>query len=99
MKPTALLVNTSRAELIAPGALVEALEAGRPGFAAVDVYEQEPVRGHPLLRLPNALCTPHLGFVAREPMDAYFADQFERVLAFERGAPVDVINPEVLRRA
>jgi D-3-phosphoglycerate dehydrogenase len=98
MKPTALLVNTSRAELIEPGALVEALEAGRPGFAAVDVYEHEPLSDHPLLRLPNALCTPHLGFVAREPMDAYFADQFDRVLAFERGAPIDVINPEVLRR-
>lgn len=100
MKPDALFVNTSRAELVVPGALVAALKAGRPGFAAVDVFEHEPVSGadHPLLHLPNALCTPHLGFVAREPMDEYFADQFERVLAFERGAPIDVVNPEALAK-
>ncbi len=101
MKPDALLVNTSRAELIEPGALVDALNAGRPGFAAVDVFEHEPVLGanDPLLQLPNALCTPHLGFVAREPMDEYFADQFERVLAFERGAPIDVVNAEAIAKA
>ncbi len=98
MKPSALIVNTSRAELIAPGALEAALAAGRPGAAAVDVYEQEPVRDHPLLHLPNALCTPHLGFVARQPMEDYFADQFDRVLAFERGTPIDLINPQVPER-
>jgi D-3-phosphoglycerate dehydrogenase len=97
MKPMSLFVNTSRAELVEPGALVEALRTGRPGQAAVDVYEYEPVLGaaHPLLALPNALCTPHLGFVALDQLDDYFADQFDRLLAFERGAPVDVINPEV----
>ena len=98
MSPEALLVNTSRAELIEPGALVAALKAGRPGAAAIDVYEQEPVIGasDPLLALPNALCTPHLGFVALDPLEEYFADQFDRVLAFAAGKPIDVINPEVL---
>jgi D-3-phosphoglycerate dehydrogenase len=101
MKPDALFVNTSRAELLTPGALVEALQAGRPGFAALDVFEDEPVfdRAHPLLQMPNVLATPHLGFVARQPMDEYFSDQFERVLAFERGAPKDIVNPEVLKAA
>jgi len=98
MQPGSLLVNTSRAELIEAGALVAALEAGRPGSAAVDVFEQEPVLGarDPLLALPNALCTPHLGFVALDQLDNYFSDQFDRVLAFEGGQPVDVINPEAL---
>jgi D-3-phosphoglycerate dehydrogenase len=101
MKPTALFVNTSRAELLTPGALVEALKAGRPGFAALDVFEDEPVfdRAHPLLQMPNVLATPHLGFVARQPMDEYFSDQFERVMAFERGAPKDIVNPQVLKAA
>jgi D-3-phosphoglycerate dehydrogenase len=94
MKPTTLFVNTSRAELVEPGALVEALRAGRPGSAAVDVYEDEPVVGadHPLLQLPNALCTPHLGFVTLDQLDVYFSDQFDRVLAFARGEPIDVVN-------
>jgi D-3-phosphoglycerate dehydrogenase / 2-oxoglutarate reductase len=98
MSPDALFVNTSRAELMAPGALVAALKAGRPGSAAVDVFEQEPVLGarDPLLALPNALCTPHLGFVALDPLEEYFADQFDRVLAFAAGKPIDVINPEAL---
>jgi D-3-phosphoglycerate dehydrogenase len=98
MRLGSLFVNTSRAELIAPGALVEALRAGRPGSAAVDVFEHEPVLGarDPLLALPNALCTPHLGFVALDQLDDYFSDQFDRVLAFERGEPIDVINPVVL---
>jgi D-3-phosphoglycerate dehydrogenase len=98
MRPGSLFVNTSRAELIAPGALVEALRAGRPGSAAVDVFEHEPVLGarDPLLALPNALCTPHLGFVALDQLDDYFSDQFDRVLAFERREPIDVINPVVL---
>jgi len=100
MKPTSLFVNTSRAELVEPDALVEALRAGHPGFAAVDVYEHEPVldADHPLLQLPNALCTPHLGFVALDQLDEYFSDQFDRVLAFERGEPIDVVNPAAFTR-
>lgn len=94
MKPTALLVNTSRAGLIAPGALVPALQAGRPGFAAVDVYEDEPVLGaaHPLLALDNALCTPHLGYVERDGYEAYFGQAFDQVNAFANGAPVGVVS-------
>jgi D-3-phosphoglycerate dehydrogenase len=101
MKPTALLVNTSRAALVEEGALVRALRAGRPGGAAVDVYEQEPVldRDHPLLKLDNVVCTPHLGYVERDQLDRYFGDQFQRVLAFERGEPVDAVNPEVIPAA
>ena len=101
MRPTSLFVNTSRAELIEPGALVAALKAGRPGSAAVDVFEHEPVLGasDPLLALPNALCTPHLGFVALDQLDEYFSDQFDRVLAFEAGQPIDVINPEALAKS
>lgn len=84
MKPTALLVNTSRAGLIEPGALAAALRAGRPGFAAVDVYEEEPVLGasHPLLALGNALCTPHLGYVERDCYEAYFSEAFDQINAF-----------------
>jgi D-3-phosphoglycerate dehydrogenase len=98
MQPGSLLVNTSRAELIEDGALVEALRAGRPGSAAIDVFAHEPVLDarDPLLALPNALCTPHLGFVALDQLDDYFSDQFDRVLAFERGQPIDVINPAAL---
>ena len=99
MKPTALLVNTSRAALVADGALVAALRAGRPGAAAVDVYEQEPLldTAHPLLNMDNVVCTPHLGYVERDQLDRYFADQFARVLAFERGEPVDAVNPEAMK--
>ncbi|MGZ8203609.1 MAG: D-2-hydroxyacid dehydrogenase family protein, partial [Burkholderiales bacterium] len=83
MKPTAVFVNTSRAELVEPGALVAALKAGRPGFAAVDVYEDEPLfdAKHPLLALENVVCTPHLGYVERDQLENYFSDQFDRVLA------------------
>ncbi len=100
MKPTALLVNTSRADLIEPGALVEALKAGRPGMAAVDVYEEEPVVGgrHPLLSLPNAICTPHLGYVERNGYEEAFACIFDQILAYAAGKPVNVINPEVLKK-
>ena len=100
MKPTALLVNTSRAGLIEDGALVAALKAGRPGYAAVDVYEEEPLtdRSHPLLALENAICTPHLGYVERDQLAVYFENQFARVLAYANGSPVDVVNPEVLHR-
>jgi D-3-phosphoglycerate dehydrogenase len=98
MKPTALLVNTSRAGLIAPGALVAALRAGRPGAAAVDVYEHEPLtdRNDPLLTLPNALCTPHIGYVTREEWELQFSDIFDQVNAFDLGDPINVVNPEVL---
>lgn len=88
MKPDALLVNTSRADLIAPGALEAALRAGRPGRAAVDVFEEEPVTDHPLLALPNALATPHLGYVEKESYECYFGDAFDNLLAFDAGRPV-----------
>lgn len=94
MKPDALLVNTSRAELIAPGALEAALRAGRPGLAAVDVYEEEPVLGanHPLLKLDNVICTPHLGYVEKDGYEIYFDQAFEQVLAFVAGQPIRVVN-------
>jgi D-3-phosphoglycerate dehydrogenase / 2-oxoglutarate reductase len=100
MKPTALIVNTSRAELIEPGALVAALAAGRPGYAAVDVYEQEPVTGgnHPLLEMPNALCVPHLGWAEWDNFELYFGEAFEQIVAFEQGAPMRLANPDVKRR-
>jgi D-3-phosphoglycerate dehydrogenase / 2-oxoglutarate reductase len=100
MKPTALLVNTSRAPLIEPGALVEALRKGRPGMAAVDVYEDEPVRDetHPLLNMPNVICTPHLGYVTREEYETQFIDIFDQILAYAAGKPINVINTEVLSR-
>jgi len=98
MKPTALIANTSRAELIEAGALVAALKAGRPGMAAVDVFEKEPVTDlqQPLLNMNNVVCTPHLGYVERDQLERYYNDQFGRVLAFAKGAPVDVANPQVL---
>jgi D-3-phosphoglycerate dehydrogenase len=101
MKPTALLVNTSRAPLIEPGALVNALRAGRPGMAAVDVYEDEPVRdtSHPLLNMPNVVCTPHLGYVSREEYEIQFTDIFDQITAYAAGAPINVVNPEVLQAA
>jgi D-3-phosphoglycerate dehydrogenase len=101
MKPTALIVNTSRAGLIAPGALVTALRAGRPGMAAVDVYEEEPVRdtGHPLLNMPNVVCTPHLGYVTQEEYEVQFADIFDQITAYGAGQPINVVNPQVLESA
>ena len=101
MKPTALLVNTSRAALIAPGALVAALRAGRPGFAAVDVYEDEPVTdtGHPLLAMDQVVATPHIGYVSREEYEIQFADIFDQIVAFAAGTPINVVNPDVLQRA
>jgi D-3-phosphoglycerate dehydrogenase len=97
MKPTALLVNTSRAALIQPGALVEALRAGRPGIAAIDVYEQEPLRdpGHPLIGMDNVVCTPHIGYVTRDEFEIQFADVFAQITAYAAGHPIDVVNPEV----
>jgi D-3-phosphoglycerate dehydrogenase len=101
MKPTSLIVNTSRAGLIEPGALVAALQAGRPGMAAVDVYEEEPVphTGHPLLAMENAVCTPHIGYVTREEYEIQFADIFDQINAYCAGQPINVVNPEVLRKS
>jgi D-3-phosphoglycerate dehydrogenase len=95
------MVNTSRAPLIEPGALVEALRKGRPGFAAVDVYEQEPVRdvNHPLLNMDNVVCTPHLGYVTREEYEIQFTDIFEQIVAYGAGKPINVVNPKVLEKA
>ena len=100
MKTTSLLVNTSRAGLIERGALAEALKRGRPGRAAVDVYEEEPLRdtNHPLLNMPNVVCTPHLGYVSREEYEIQCAEIFDQITAFVGGTPVNVINPEVLGR-
>jgi D-3-phosphoglycerate dehydrogenase len=100
MKPTALLVNTSRAPLIAPNALVTALRAGRPGMAAVDVYEKEPLRdpADPLLTLPNVVCTPHIGYVTSEEYEVQFVDIFNQILAYAAGTPTNVVNPDVLAK-
>jgi len=98
MKPTALLVNTSRAPLIEPGALVAALRAGRPGMAAVDVYEDEPLRDsdHPLLAMDNVFPTPHIGYVTRQEYELQFTEIFDQIIAYGKGRPSNVINPEVL---
>ncbi|MDQ1402873.1 MAG: D-3-phosphoglycerate dehydrogenase / 2-oxoglutarate reductase [Actinomycetota bacterium] len=98
MKPTALLVNTSRAGLIEPGALVTALQSGRPGMAAVDVYEHEPVTDptDPLLAMDNVVCTPHIGYVSREEWEVQFSDVFDQINAFAAGSPTNVVNPDVL---
>ena len=101
MPPTAILVNTSRAGLIAPGALVAALRAGRPGRAAVDVYEQEPLLDPAdcLLQLDNVVCTPHIGYVTRDEFDLQFAGVFDQIVAYSRGAPINVVNPDALRHS
>ena len=98
MKPTALLVNTSRAGLIEPNALVKALHAGRPGMAAVDVYENEPQKdiNDPLTTMNNVICTPHIGYVTEEEFDVQFSDVFDQIVAYNSGKPIHVINPEVL---
>jgi D-3-phosphoglycerate dehydrogenase / 2-oxoglutarate reductase len=100
MKPTALLVNTSRAPLIEPGALVAALRSGRPGMAAVDVYEEEPVLDprHPLLTLKDVVCTPHIGYVTRDEYEEQFSDVFDQIVAYATGTPINVVNPRVLER-
>ena len=100
MRPTALLVNTSRAPLIEPGALVAALRAGRPGMAAVDVYEDEPMRdtANPLLQMDNVICTPHIGYVTRDEYQLQFTDIFDQIVAYHDGAPINVINSDVLRQ-
>jgi D-3-phosphoglycerate dehydrogenase len=98
MKPTALIVNTSRAGLIAPGVLVDALKKGRPGMAAVDVYEDEPVldANHPLLHMDNVVATPHIGYVERDGYESQFSTSFDQIVAFAAGKPINVINPEAL---
>ena len=98
MKPTALIVNTSRAPLIESGALVAALESGRPGKAAVDVYEEEPLRNpsHPLLNMPNVVATPHIGYVTRDEYELQFSDIFDQIVSYSAGMPTNVVNPDVL---
>jgi len=100
MKPTALIVNTARAELMAPGALLAALRKGRPGYAAVDVYEQEPITNgnHPFLLMPNVLCTPHLGWAEWTNFELYFREAFEQIVAYQQGLPMRLANPEVKLR-
>ncbi len=99
MKPTALLVNTSRAGLIEPGALVGALKQGHPGMAAVDVFVEEPVRdvNYPLLGMDNVVCTPHIGYVTREEYELQFSDIFDQITAYYAGKPINVVNEAVLR--
>ena len=100
MKPSALLVNTSRAPLVAPGALVGALRRGRPGMAAVDVFETEPLRdpADPLLSLPNVLATPHIGYVTRDEYELQFSDIFDQIVDYAAGRPSHVVNPAVRAR-
>ncbi len=101
MKPLSLIVNTSRAGLIEPGALLDALRAGRPGMGAVDVYEEEPLLDTktPLINLPNVVCTPHLGYVGRDEFEVQFTDIFEQIVAYAAGKPINVVNPDVLAKA
>jgi D-3-phosphoglycerate dehydrogenase len=94
------LVNTSRAGLIAPNALVDALRAGRPGMAAVDVYEKEPLRdvNDPLLTMDNVICTPHIGYVSRDEYELQFTDIFNQIVAYAAGTPIHVVNPDVMAK-
>ena len=100
MKPTALFVNTSRAAIVEAGALVAALKAGRPGMAAVDVFEEEPVAqgNHPLLSMENVVATPHIGYVERDGLEHAFSSIFDQILAYAAGKPINVVNPEVLKK-
>jgi len=100
MKPSAILVNTSRAPLIEPNALVNALRAGRPGFAAVDVFEKEPLRdvSDPLLTMDNVIATPHIGYVSRDEYELQFTDIFDQIVAYAAGNPANVVNPDVMSR-
>ena len=98
MKPTSLLVNTSRAELIEPDALIAGLNRGRPGMAAVDVFEAEPtLQGHALLRLENCICTPHIGYVEQDSYEMYFGAAFDNVINYIRGTPSNIVNPGALQ--
>ena len=100
MQSTARIVNTSRAPIIAEGALAEALKKGRPGFAAIDVFETEPVlnREHPLIGMPNVICTPHLGYVTMEGYELYYGEVVNNILAYQSGKPANVANPDVLKK-
>lgn len=99
MKPNALLVNTSRAELIEPDALITSLNRGRPGMAAVDVFESEPIlQGHPLLRLENCICTPHIGYVEQDSYELYFGSAFDNIINFAKGTPTNIVNPGALQK-
>ena len=100
MKPTAMIVNTSRAPIIGKGVLADALIKGRPGYAAVDVYDEEPLVGakDPLLKLPNALCTPHLGYNDFDAFERFYEGAVDQLLAYAAGAPVSVLNPEAMAR-
>jgi D-3-phosphoglycerate dehydrogenase len=98
MKPTALIVNTSRSELIESGALISALNRGRPGLAAIDVFENEPIlQGHALLRLENCICTPHIGYVEKDNYELYFGAAFDNVVNFIKGTPTNIVNPGALQ--
>jgi D-3-phosphoglycerate dehydrogenase / 2-oxoglutarate reductase len=99
MKPTALIVNTSRAPIIAEGALVAALKKGWPGYAAVDVYEEEPMLdpNHPLLKMENVVCTPHLGYVEERTYEAIYGVAIDQILAFAQGKPINVANLEAVK--
>jgi D-3-phosphoglycerate dehydrogenase / 2-oxoglutarate reductase len=97
MKPSALLVNTSRAPLIKEGALVDALKAGRPGMAAVDVYESEPAKDHPLFALDNVICTPHIGYVTKDEYEIQFTDIFDQIIAYADENPTAMINPGAIQ--
>jgi D-3-phosphoglycerate dehydrogenase len=98
MKPTALFVNTSRAELLQPDVLISALNRGRPGMAAVDVFETEPIlQGHALLRLENCICTPHIGYVEQDNYELYFGAAFDNVVNFLKGTPTNIVNPGALQ--
>ena len=98
MKQTALIVNTSRAELIEQDALISALNRGRPGLAAVDVFEVEPIlQGHALLRLENCICTPHIGYVEKDNYELYFGAAFDNVVNFIKGTPTNIVNPGALQ--
>ena len=101
MKPTALLVNTSRAPLVEPGALITALKSGYPGMAAIDVYEEEPVRdtSYSLFGMDNVVCTPHIGYVTRDEYEVQFSDIFDQIVAYAAGKPINVVNPKVLESA
>jgi D-3-phosphoglycerate dehydrogenase len=101
MKPTAILVNTSRAPLIGSGVLEQALRAGRPGMAAIDVFETEPLTDptHPLLTMDNVICTPHIGYVTKDEYQTQFTDIFDQIIAYAAGGPINVVNPEVLAAA
>lgn len=98
MKPTSLLVNTSRAELIESNALISALNRGRPGMAAIDVFESEPIlQGSALLRLENCICTPHIGYVEKDSYELYFGTAFDNVVNYIKGTPTNILNPGALQ--